>query len=212
MSDAEPLAHPDGARSGDDVPRIRRHEVRDAREMRALAHPVRIRLLELLRREGTLTATEAADLLDETPANCSFHLRTLAKYGYVEEAEGGTGRQRPWRRSSMGLSFATAHDDPETTAAAEELSGYFRDQRHREEETWEATWHTYPQEWQDGAFNFQGTVFLTAEELAGLNRDFMRLVDRYADRLAGPEHRPEGARPVAVTANGFPLPLSKRGH
>lgn len=204
MSDAAPTSSEAG--------RPRRRELRDAREIRALAHPVRVRLLELLRREGTLTATEAADLLDETPANCSFHLRTLAKYGYVEEAEGGTGRQRPWRRTSMGLSFGTAQDDPEAGAAAEALSGYFRDQRHQEEATWEATWRTFPQEWQESAFSFNGTIFLTAAELAALNRDIIEMIDRFADRLEGPEHRPAEARPVAITAAGFPLPLTRRGH
>src|SRR5262249_56698118 len=68
----------------------------DARAMRALAHPVRISLLEALMHAGTLTATQASELVGESPANCAFHLRTLAKYGYVVEAGGGKGRERPW--------------------------------------------------------------------------------------------------------------------
>ena len=58
-------------------------ELTDPRAMRALAHPVRLALIELLGHVGTLTATQASDLLGESPANCAFHLRTLAKYGYV---------------------------------------------------------------------------------------------------------------------------------
>src|SRR5215831_7968530 len=63
-------------------------EVRDPRMMRALAHPLRVALIEAIGQAdtGTLTATEASDLLGESPANCAFHLRTLAKYGFVEEA------------------------------------------------------------------------------------------------------------------------------
>ena len=80
-----------------------RHEspraLTDPRAIRALAHPVRIALLEALAREGPLTATEAAELLTDSPGNMSWHLQTLAKYGYVEEADGGVGRRRPWRRS-----------------------------------------------------------------------------------------------------------------
>ena len=38
-------------------------------------------------------------MLGESPANCAFHLRTLAKYGFVEEAGGGRGRERPWRQT-----------------------------------------------------------------------------------------------------------------
>src|SRR5262249_61369493 len=72
-------------------------KITDARAMRALAHPVRLALLEALVHAGTLTATQASELLGESPANCAFHLRTLAKYGYVVEAGGGRGRGRPGR-------------------------------------------------------------------------------------------------------------------
>ncbi|HVI18641.1 MAG TPA: helix-turn-helix domain-containing protein, partial [Gaiellales bacterium] len=57
----------------------------DPRALRALAHPTRLRLVGLLRREGPLTATQAGALIDEVPASASFHLRQLAKYGLVEE-------------------------------------------------------------------------------------------------------------------------------
>src|SRR3954465_2595175 len=75
----------------------------DPRELQALAHPVRMAIIEQLSISGPLTATELADRLDETPANCSWHLRKLAKFGFVEEAEGGTGRQRPWQVPGIGL-------------------------------------------------------------------------------------------------------------
>src|SRR5919201_2302722 len=73
----------------------------DPRALRALAHPLRLSLLGLLRSEGPLTATRAGELLGESAASCSFHLRQLAKYGLVEEAGGGTGRQRPWRATAQ---------------------------------------------------------------------------------------------------------------
>ena len=62
----------------------------DARTLRALAHPVRVALIETLSVEGPLTATEAGERIGESPTTCSFHLRQLAKYGFVEEA--GAGR------------------------------------------------------------------------------------------------------------------------
>jgi DNA-binding IclR family transcriptional regulator len=43
------------------------------------------------------TATQLAERVGESPANCSWHLRQLARYGFVEEAGGGTGREGPWR-------------------------------------------------------------------------------------------------------------------
>jgi Helix-turn-helix domain len=86
--------------------------------IRALAHPVRWALLDALDQAGTLTATQASEMLGESPANCAFHLRTLAKYGYVEEAGGGRGRERPWRPSFDSLSWRSLQDDPEATRAA----------------------------------------------------------------------------------------------
>ena len=96
-------------------------QLTDPRVVRALAHPVRLALLEALVREGPLTATEAAELLSDSPGNMSWHLQTLAKYGYVEEAEGGVGRRRPWRRVAIGTMYDETAGDPELAMAAAAL-------------------------------------------------------------------------------------------
>ena len=57
-----------------------------------------------------MTATELADRLDESPANCSWHLRKLAEHGFIEEAAGGTGRQRPWQSGVSGMRWADDDD------------------------------------------------------------------------------------------------------
>ena len=75
--------------------------ITDPTVMRALAHPVRMALIELFGVHPTLTATQASEALGESPANCAFHLRTLAKYGFIEEAGGGRGRERPWKASDQ---------------------------------------------------------------------------------------------------------------
>src|SRR5262252_6744738 len=90
----------------------------DPRALRALAHPLRLSLLGLLRTEGPLTATQAGELLGESSASCSFHLRQLAKYGLAEEAGGGQRRERPWRATAMFTNVPTMPDNPEFTAAA----------------------------------------------------------------------------------------------
>jgi Helix-turn-helix domain len=72
----------------------------DPRAMRALTHPLRLSLLELLAGSGPATAAACGRALGAPQANCSFHLRQLAKYGFVEEAEAGAGadkRERRWR-------------------------------------------------------------------------------------------------------------------
>ena len=86
------------------VPQPRR--LRDPRALTAVAHPVRMGIIELLTLEGAMTATQLADRLDESPANCSWHLRKLAEHDFIEEAAGGTGRQRPWQMRRVGMSWA----------------------------------------------------------------------------------------------------------
>src|SRR5689334_24743123 len=103
----------------DDV--LPRRELDDPRAMRALAHPLRLRLLTLLTHHGTLTSTQASKLTGESTGSCSFHLRQLAKYGYVEPAEGGQGRERPWRAVPTDLRWAAVQPSAEGDAAAHEL-------------------------------------------------------------------------------------------
>lgn len=67
------------------------------RALRAVAHPVRLDLLELLDRYGPLTASQCAERLGLTPKVCSYHLNLLGRYGLVEETGEGKGRARPWR-------------------------------------------------------------------------------------------------------------------
>src|ERR1700683_4333725 len=85
--------------------------------IRALAHPVRWALLEALGQAGTLTATQASEMLGESPANCAFHLRTLAKYGFIEEAGGGRGRERPWRASTKSQRIRLRSSDLDSEPA-----------------------------------------------------------------------------------------------
>ena len=91
--------------------------ITDPTLMRALAHPVRMALIELLGVHQTLTATQASEALGESPANCAFHLRTLAKYGFIEEAGGGRGRERPWRASATSQRIRLRSADLESEQA-----------------------------------------------------------------------------------------------
>ena len=70
-------------------------QLRDPRVLRAMAHPFRLTLLELVERRGTLTSAEASALTGESTASCSFHLRQLAKYGFIEEGSSLPKRAQP---------------------------------------------------------------------------------------------------------------------
>jgi DNA-binding transcriptional ArsR family regulator len=181
-------------------------EVSDARTFRALGHPVRLALLETLVIEGPLTATEAAERIGESPTTCSFHLRQLARYGFVEEAGGGKGRARPWRLSTIGMQSANVHDDPETEIAAAALAGLMRERQLERYRTWLDTRGSYPREWRIAANEGDYLFWLTPEELAELNRELAEmLIPRARERLSEPGARPAGALPVELLLFTYPV-------
>jgi DNA-binding transcriptional ArsR family regulator len=178
----------------------------EARTMRALAHPVRIALLEVLTLEGPKTATEIGELIGESPTTCSFHLRQLARFGLVEEAGGGKGRARPWKASSLGFSFSSSHDDPERDVAANALVHMLRERQLGRYREWLGTQATYPREWRDAATNSEYLCYLTADELERLNAELGAVLsERFVDRLKDPANRPEGSVPVEVLLFSYPL-------
>ena len=168
--------------------------------MRALAHPVRLALLEVLADEGQLTATEAGEKVGESPANASFHLRQLAKYGFVEEAEGGTGRRRPWKLKHLGLRFTDVHEDPETAGAARALDRLFRDSQPRPRAARaRGAQRAGPSEWRAVTGTNQFRFYLTPDELKQLDADIVKLaLDRFGDRRSGTAPRPEGSERVEI--------------
>src|ERR687895_2359700 len=91
----------------------RRMEVTDGAVLAALAHPLRLALLYQLNALGSRTASQCAQALGETPANCSYHLRQLAKVGLVVRDEADNGRERPWRSVYTGLDLRPPVDDPD---------------------------------------------------------------------------------------------------
>ena len=182
----------------------------DPKGMRALAHPVRIALLELLGIAGTLTATQASEALGESPANCAFHLRTLAKYGFVKEAGGGRGRERPWTVAQRTIRIsATDQADPKAALAAESLSQLWLNRWLDRARRVFGTTARVPG-WEHATHWTRSSVFLTAEEAEQMTRDMMRLVDRYKDREGDPSLRPAGALPVECTF--FTFPMTEFGH
>ena len=185
--------------------------ITDARAMRALAHPLRVALLEAMRRDGEITATRAAELLDESPGNMSWHLQTLAKYGFVEETGAGRGRSRPWRLTSDSRSFETHMADPEVAAAGEALERTYIDRMYEQLREWWSRRLTYPAKWRRAAFMTDSVSYVTAAELTEMMHEVRAIYTRYADRTAK-ENRPAGALPVHLYAHGHPLPPTPSGN
>jgi predicted ArsR family transcriptional regulator len=187
------------------MPEVHRR-LSDPRELQALAHPVRMAIIEQLSISGPLTATELADRLDETPANCSWHLRKLAKFGFVEEAEGGTGRQRPWQVPGIGFSWEDedGSSTPEQRQAAQAMSEVamaramdrLRLAQHRAVDE--------PEQWRRAQSSSEMVAWLTPEELGELNDAIRELLYRHHDRLTDESRRPAGARLCELVAWGVP--------
>jgi len=165
-----------------------------------MAHPVRLEALEVLRDEGPLTATELGERLGESPANTSFHLRTLARYGLVEEAGGGVGRARPWRAASGGLLIREEELDGSGKRAAGAVIAGLRAAVFRQIERWAAERAGYPRTWQAAGFELEFRARLTADELADVGRQ----IDGVLAPYRRPRKAPEGAERVAVAVWGFP--------
>ncbi len=183
----------------------------DPKAMRALAHPLRWALLEALGQAGTLTATQASEMLGESPANCAFHLRTLAKYGLVEEAGGGKGRERPWRQVYDGMSWRARQEDPQLSLAAQALDQVWLDRlltRAQRSLTSMASW---PAAHDEGLGASSSRLYLTPAEAGELHAEMMKTFERlvgqdhlFAERR-DPERRPPDAVPVEFVLLGYPV-------
>jgi DNA-binding transcriptional ArsR family regulator len=156
--------------------------------MRALAHPTRLALLDHLHAVDQATATECSEFVDESPSSCSYHLRALAKWGFVEEGGGGAGRERPWRATATRIEFPS--DGHEATVLRDELVAR-QQQRVRDSLRNE---HELPAAWRRAAQTSAATLELTARELEELGERFESLLDEFRGR----SHR-RGTRRVLVS-------------
>lgn len=181
-----------------------RRRLTSATELRALSHPTRLTLLDLLHQEGPLTATQAGELIGESPASASFHLRTLARYGFVEEAEGGRGRQRPWRAV---VETQQIHDEELGAEAKLAADGFLELLRERDAarlRAWGTTRSRYPAEWRSAANEMRLVLHLTAAELTALTAAIEAAIASYTAREFAGE-RPDGAVPVSIGLHAVPM-------
>jgi predicted ArsR family transcriptional regulator len=172
-------------------------EITDPRAMRALAHPARIAMLQHLVIDGPSTATECADVAGLSPSACSYHLRELAKYGFVEEDTGSAadGRHRPWRARVVAISIGNTPDQPDAVKAAgrlllDSLQARFEEVRSQ----YLDRQADYPAQWQEIAGMRQDVLHVTADELTELKSKLDGLVSSY--RRLNKAERPPGARRV----------------
>ncbi|NJP95704.1 winged helix-turn-helix transcriptional regulator [Nonomuraea sp. FMUSA5-5] len=184
-----------------------REGLSDPKAMRALAHPARLMILNRLRVEGSATATEVAEIAGITPSAASYHLRMLAKYGFVEDAPPrGDGRERLWRGVDKPLSVGVRPDDqPDVRAAKVLLIAALRKGANEEADRALAQSDLEPEEWREVTLFSQHRLRVTAEELARLTREIEGLLEPYVARNRSERDAPEGARLVEAQVNLFPV-------
>ncbi len=166
--------------------------------MWALAHPVRFRMLELLR-EGPSTASRLARRLDQSRGSTSYHLRFLARAGAIEEVLGkGTARERWWRRAESPLVLPSDADPEGREIGARMLAMFFaRDADVRQR------FVTGPvdAEWQRAAFVGNWFFELTPQEADELGRRLFEIVDDLRRR----NEPPAGAEKALVSISVLPV-------
>lgn len=183
-----------------------------SQEMRAFAHPLRMQLYRLLGDLGQATASVLARETGESTGQTSYHLRQLARYGFVEEvADEGTARERWWRAKSF------SYDEPVDPGdqVSRTLSQWLIDGQAETLRSVAERWPQEPDEWRRASTMSSTTTWMTRQELEGLTEELLEVVDRHAEaarqrrEAGGPvaQHLParEGERRVRVYVDTVPL-------
>lgn len=182
--------------------------VLDGGALRALAHPLRVRMYDILSQYGPQTASSLAERLGESSGSTSYHLRALAKHDLIREVAGrGTGRERWWERPDRGVSFGgpEAMESPAGRAAKQIVMVEFL--RNRNEQLLDYATRGIEQEeerWRDGSIISSATTRLTAAQAKELSAKIMALIDEAVDTYR--HQSGDDVRPVTIRADLFPLP------
>jgi DNA-binding transcriptional ArsR family regulator len=181
------------------MPRLR--NIQDARVLRAMAHPLRLRLLGLLRKDGPATASELGRRLGESSGATSYHLRQLERFGYVEEdTERSTGRKRYWRAIDEGTQWSADTDDPGLVEANRVLGREVVAEYARWLQRWYAETGEWDRRWRAAAQGMDQWFELTPHELRELSDEVGAVFARYADRRT----RRDGTERAIVLFHAFP--------
>lgn len=201
----------------DDAEQTRNVRITDPRALKALAHPARNRILEHLQVYGPATATECADVAGMSPSACSYHLRLLERYGFVEKGfdeSRSDGRERLWKATMRGWTADPGEDMEPTEARAIDmaLARILLESSAEKVLAWSDTSAQEPQAWRDASLVSNSTIVVTAEELQRVQRAIQDVLAPYvASGRAG--DLPEGARLVHAAVRLVPAarPESGRG-
>ncbi|MEU1451480.1 ArsR/SmtB family transcription factor [Streptomyces avermitilis] len=185
--------------------------ITDIGTLKALAHPLRMKLYRALCVARTATASQLAEQVDEAVSLVSYHLRKLADHRLIEAArpQSGDGRERWWQPSSDGVSIKDKdfRDAPEKAAAHAAATRLFHEQRADLYRRYLDERHAWGPEWNSAAPDQESLLRLTAAELAELGEELLALARKYDEkgRAAEAAGDTEGRENVALHVYGFPF-------
>lgn len=184
--------------------------VLDPGALKALAHPLRFQLVELLIEHGPSTASGLGRLVGESSGSTSYHLRQLADHGLIEEAPDlGSKRDRYWRMPTQGWTlegFEMLERD-ETRDDAQMVLDEVQRARHERLRRWHNDAAAWGEAWVQSTIEMTARFRLTREELEALRDDLVGVVDQWRDRVGsrrGTDAEPDDAVPVTLHLDAFP--------
>jgi DNA-binding transcriptional ArsR family regulator len=187
---------------------LSRKQVRDVDTLRAVAHPLRVRLLGALRSDGPATASGLGRRFGESSGSTSYHLRQLARFGFVvEDSQQPSRRERRWRAAHQVTSFQPVDflDDPAGRAALAAMSAL--QLRHLVDtvQRWHREQADWPREWAGAAEHSDLRLWLRPADLAQLSRELFEVAQRWSERqrpASDPLARPVSVHVLAIPASG----------
>ena len=182
----------------------------DAAALKAMAHPLRVQILRILELRRRASVTSLAEELGETTGATSYHLRQLARHGFVEqfepddvpEARRTAGRKQRWWRMAVDqihMSGVEFLDNEDTREAVGHVLREFQADRSRRLANWFATATQWPAEWQKASSDLDTHLDLSPRQARALADEFSALVEKYRNLRPG-----RGARAVDVQYAVFP--------
>lgn len=184
----------------------------DASALKALAHPLRVQIYDILSQYGAQTASTLADMTGESSGATSYHLRALAKHDLIREVgDRGTARERWWERPRGGISFTNpdAMKTPSGKASTQVVMTEFLNRRHHQLMSYLTATILAPDAQNDDEATIStATARMTIEQTSQLIADVQAVIDAAVDKYR--DQTGDGVRPISIRADIFPLP--EEGH
>jgi DNA-binding transcriptional ArsR family regulator len=170
--------------------------------LRALGNPTRLRILACLQVADDATATECAAQVGESASSCSYHLRTLARHGFVEQVPSADRRERRWRRLVTSIDWdAGAEKDEEYQAASALARAALLELSDETVRSYLEHERSFSAAWREAAAFLQTTLVASPAELEEVSHRIQALLAEYAPSRERPRR---GARTVHVSVRAVP--------